>query len=39
LAIEAPSESDARDQVDEMCQKLLANPVIERYRVSVEGGS
>jgi phosphoribosylformylglycinamidine synthase len=36
LAIEAPSESDAREQVDEMCQKLLANPVIERYTVAVE---
>jgi phosphoribosylformylglycinamidine synthase len=36
LAIDAPSESVARDQVDEMCQKLLANPVIERYTVEVE---
>ena len=36
LALDAPSESDARDQVDEMCRKLLANPVIERYTVQLE---
>ena len=35
LALDAPSESDARDQVDEMCSQLLANPVIERYTVEV----
>ncbi len=36
LALDAPSESDAREQVDRMCQQLLANPVIERYSVQVE---
>ena len=36
LALDAPSESDAREQVDRMCQQLLANPVIERYTVEVE---
>ena len=36
LALDASSESDARDQVDEMCRKLLANPVIERYTVQLE---
>jgi len=35
LALDAPSESVARDQVDEMCRRLLANPVIERYTVEV----
>ena len=25
----------ARARVDEMCQKLLANPVIERYEIEV----
>jgi phosphoribosylformylglycinamidine synthase PurS subunit len=35
LALDASSESDAHDQVDEMCRKLLANPVIERYTVEV----
>jgi phosphoribosylformylglycinamidine synthase PurS subunit len=36
LAVDAPSESDARRQVDRMCEQLLANPVIERYTVEVE---
>jgi phosphoribosylformylglycinamidine synthase subunit PurS len=26
----------ARRQVDEMCRKLLANPVIENYRFEIE---
>ena len=36
LALDAPSETDARQQVDRMCEQLLANPVIERYTVEVE---
>ncbi len=28
--------STARRQVDEMCRKLLANPVIENYRFDLE---
>ena len=36
LALDAASESDARDQVDAMCKQLLANPVIERYTVEVQ---
>jgi phosphoribosylformylglycinamidine synthase len=36
LALDAPSESAARDQVDAMCKQLLANPVIERYTVELE---
>jgi phosphoribosylformylglycinamidine synthase PurS subunit len=36
LAIDAGSEADARAQVDDMCQRLLANPVIERYTVELE---
>ena len=35
LALDAPTEADAREQVDAMCTKLLANPVIERYTVEV----
>jgi phosphoribosylformylglycinamidine synthase len=31
---DAPPES-ARARVEEMCRKLLANPVIETYRVEV----
>ncbi len=36
LALDAPSESDARKQIDRMCEQLLANPVIERYTVELE---
>jgi phosphoribosylformylglycinamidine synthase subunit PurS len=36
LAIDAPSEADARTQVDDMCRRLLANPVIERYTVEID---
>jgi phosphoribosylformylglycinamidine synthase subunit PurS len=35
LAIEAPDEGAARAQVEEMCRKLLANPVIEDYRIEI----
>ena len=37
LEIEAASESDARARVDEMCRKLLANPVTEDYQVTLLG--
>ena len=33
LDVEAPSAAAARDQADEMCRKLLANPVTEDFRV------
>jgi phosphoribosylformylglycinamidine synthase subunit PurS len=36
LVVDAPSADAAHAQVDEMCQRLLANPVIEQYRISVE---
>ena len=36
LALDAASEAEARAQVDDMCQRLLANPVIERYTVEVQ---
>jgi phosphoribosylformylglycinamidine synthase subunit PurS len=36
IRIDAPSQAEAESQVDEMCRKLLANPVIEDYRFSVE---
>jgi phosphoribosylformylglycinamidine synthase subunit PurS len=35
LVVEAPDASEARLQVEEMCERLLANPVIESYDVSV----
>jgi len=35
LVIDADSDTAARAQVDEMCARLLANPVIERYTFEV----
>lgn len=32
LVLQAPDESAARDQLDRICDQLLANPVIENYR-------
>lgn len=44
LTLSAPDEETARQQLDRMCNQLLANPVIENYRfdlieVSVEMGA
>ena len=35
VQLEAPDQATAERAADEMCQKLLANPVIERYEVDV----
>jgi phosphoribosylformylglycinamidine synthase len=35
LVIDAASAEAARGQVDEMCQRLLANPVIEQYTIAI----
>jgi phosphoribosylformylglycinamidine synthase PurS subunit len=35
LVVEASDEAAARAQVDEMCRRLLANPVIEAYEVEL----
>lgn len=34
ISLEAKDEGAARDQVAEMCAKLLANPVIESYAIT-----
>lgn len=36
MKIDAPSEAEARRIAEETCQKLLANPVMEDYRYTVE---
>jgi phosphoribosylformylglycinamidine synthase subunit PurS len=36
LELDAESEAAARAQVEEMCARLLANPVIERYTVELD---
>jgi phosphoribosylformylglycinamidine synthase PurS subunit len=35
LVVEADNEAAARAQVDEMCHRLLANPVIEAFTISL----
>jgi len=35
LVVEADSEAAARAQVEEMCARLLANPVIEAYTIEL----
>lgn len=36
IYMEAHDETSAREAVDAMCQRLLANPVIEDYTFSLE---
>lgn len=36
LSINAPSAAEAANKAKAMCDKLLANPVTEDYRVEVE---
>jgi phosphoribosylformylglycinamidine synthase subunit PurS len=33
LEVDAPTEAEARDQVDQIARRLLSNPVIEDYRI------
>ena len=35
LEVDASSADEAKSKVEEMCEKLLANPVIESYEVSI----
>jgi phosphoribosylformylglycinamidine synthase len=35
VEVEASSADEARKQVNEMCRRLLANPLIESYEVEV----
>lgn len=36
LDLDAPSEADAREQVEEMCKRLLVNPNLETFDLTVE---
>ncbi len=38
ITLNAVSREDATKSVEEMCKKLLANPVIEDYRFELEEG-
>ena len=35
IQFDAPSAEEAYQQVDEMCKKLLANPVKDNYKIAV----
>ena len=36
FSLEAADEADARRRVEELCQRLLTNPVIEQARMEME---
>jgi phosphoribosylformylglycinamidine synthase PurS subunit len=36
ITLDAPDKASAQQAVQQMCSKLLANPVIEQYRFEVE---
>ncbi len=36
VEVEAESAAEARAQVERMCERLLANPLIETFQVEVE---
>jgi phosphoribosylformylglycinamidine synthase PurS subunit len=36
LSLTAETEEAAQQQVDRMCDQLLANPVIENYRIELK---
>jgi phosphoribosylformylglycinamidine synthase len=38
LEVEAPNPDAARAQVERMCERLLANPLIESYEIELEQG-
>jgi phosphoribosylformylglycinamidine synthase len=38
ISLNDVARDEARQRVEEMCKKLLANPVIEEYRFEVEEG-
>lgn len=38
LDLPTDNEDEARQQADDMCKKLLANPVMEQYRIELVAG-
>ena len=38
LRVHANTEQHARTQLEEMCRKLLANPVTEDFEIDIAGG-
>lgn len=38
LDLDAANEDEAKTKAEAMCQKLLANPVMEQYRIELVNG-
>jgi phosphoribosylformylglycinamidine synthase subunit PurS len=38
LEVDAPDTATARDQLEQMCERLLANPLIESYEIFLGEG-
>ncbi len=38
LEVQASGETEARAQVEKMCEQLLTNPLIESYEIEITGG-
>jgi len=36
IVLEAESAEVAEQKVDEMCQKLIANPIVQNYRIELK---
>jgi phosphoribosylformylglycinamidine synthase subunit PurS len=36
LEVDAPSPTEARAEVERMCERLLANPLIESYEIDLQ---
>lgn len=39
IMLDAPDQASAQEAVEQMCARLLANPVIEQYRFDLEPAS
>ena len=37
LELDASNAAEARAQVEQMCEQLLANPLIESFEIEIEG--
>jgi len=37
VEVDAADETEARTQVEQMCERLLANPLIESFEIEVHG--
>ena len=37
LEVDAADEAEARARVEQMCERLLANPLIESYEIELHG--